>query len=84
MRPSTAEELADELGLDLPRPLRMMAPPDCPSQAAYIAYFDPAIAVLQTLGALERAALLFLSAISLVALALTPFAAALALRLAED
>jgi adenosine deaminase len=57
VRLSTAEELADELGLDLPRPLRMVAPPDCPSQAAYIAYFDPAIAVLQTQSALERAAL---------------------------
>ena len=57
MRPSTAEELANELGLDLPRPLRMVAPPDCPSQAAYIAYFDSSIAVLQTEGALERAAL---------------------------
>jgi adenosine deaminase len=57
VRPSTAEELADELGLDLPRPLRMVAPPDCPSQAAYIAYFDPVIAVLQTQSALERAAL---------------------------
>ena len=33
---------------------------------------------------ISRAALLFLSAISLVALALAPFAAALALRLAED
>ena len=33
---------------------------------------------------IDRAALLFLSAISLVALALAPFAAALALRLAED
>ncbi len=34
-----------------------MAPPECPSQAAYIAYFDDAIAVLQTAAALERAAL---------------------------
>ena len=33
----------------------MVAPDDCPSQAAYIAYFDDAIAVLQTEGALERA-----------------------------
>ena len=32
----------------------------------------------------DRAALLFLAAISLVALALAPFAAALALRFAED
>ncbi|MDQ2943570.1 MAG: adenosine deaminase [Candidatus Dormibacteraeota bacterium] len=57
MRPSTAEELARELDLDLPRPLRMVAPDDCPSQAAYIEYFDTAIAVLQTESALERAAL---------------------------
>ena len=35
----------------------MVAPADCPSQAAYIAYFDTAIAVLQTESALERAAL---------------------------
>ena len=35
----------------------MVAPSDTPSQAAYIAYFDDAIAVLQTQAALERAAL---------------------------
>lgn len=34
----------------------MVAPDGCPSQAAYIAYFDDAIAVLQTEAALERAA----------------------------
>jgi adenosine deaminase len=51
------EELAVEQGLDLPRPLRLLAPDDCPSQAAYIAYFDAPIAVLQTAAALERAAL---------------------------
>jgi adenosine deaminase len=34
----------------------MVAPDVCPSQAAYIAYFDDAIAVLQTEPALERAA----------------------------
>ncbi len=34
----------------------MTAPADCPSQAAYIAYFDDAIAVLQTKEALERVA----------------------------
>ena len=34
----------------------MVAPDDCPSQAAFIKYFDPAIAVLQTEAALERAA----------------------------
>ena len=57
VRPATAEQLAREQDLDLPRPLRLVAPPDCPSQAAYIAYFDDAIAVLQTAEALERAAL---------------------------
>jgi adenosine deaminase len=57
VRPSTAEELATEQGLDLARPLRLVAPPDCPSQAAFISYFDDAIAVLQTAAALERAAL---------------------------
>ena len=57
MRPSTAEELAIEQGLDLPRPLRMVAPPDCASQAEYISYFADAIAVMQTAGALERTAL---------------------------
>ncbi|MEP6752255.1 MAG: adenosine deaminase [Candidatus Dormiibacterota bacterium] len=57
VRPSTAEALATEQGLNLKRPLRMTAPEDCPSQAAYITYFDDAIAVLQTARALERAAL---------------------------
>jgi adenosine deaminase len=57
VRPATVDELAREQGLDLPRPLRLVAPPDCPSQAAYIAYFDDPIAVLQTAPALERAAL---------------------------
>jgi len=32
----------------------MTAPEDCPSQAAYIAYFEDAIAVMQTAAALER------------------------------
>jgi adenosine deaminase len=36
--------------------LRLVAPDDCPSQAAYISYFDDAIAVLQTVAALERCA----------------------------
>ncbi|HYM67815.1 MAG TPA: adenosine deaminase [Patescibacteria group bacterium] len=57
VRPSTAEAIATELQLDLPRPLRMVAPADCPSQAAYIALFDDAIAVMQTEAALERCAL---------------------------
>jgi len=34
----------------------MVAPDDCPSQADYIKYFDPAIAVMQTAEALERIA----------------------------
>ena len=34
----------------------MVAPEDCPSQAAYISYFDEAIAVMQTAAALERIA----------------------------
>jgi adenosine deaminase len=57
VRLSTAEELATSQGLDVARPLRLVAPPDCPSQAVYISYFDDAIAVLQTAAALERAAL---------------------------
>jgi adenosine deaminase len=56
VRPATAERLAREQGLDLPSPLRMVAPPDCPSQAAYISYFDDAIAVMQTATALEQTA----------------------------
>jgi adenosine deaminase len=57
VRASTAEALATEQGLDLRRPLRLVAPEDCPSQVDYISYFDDAIAVLQTAAALERAAL---------------------------
>ena len=34
----------------------MVAPEDCPSQAAYISYFEDAIAVMQTEAALERIA----------------------------
>ncbi|MDQ6774578.1 MAG: adenosine deaminase, partial [Candidatus Dormibacteraeota bacterium] len=56
LRPATAEQLADELGLDLPRPLRMTAPASCASQAEYIGYFADAIRVLQTEAGLERAA----------------------------
>jgi adenosine deaminase len=57
VRLSTAEELATEQGLDMPRPLRMVAPPDCASQAEYISYFADAIAVMQTAAALQRTAL---------------------------
>ena len=35
----------------------MVAPDDCPSQAEYITYFEPAIEVMQTEEALERIAL---------------------------
>jgi adenosine deaminase len=56
VRPDTAEELAGEQGLDLPRPLRLAAPDDCPSLAGFLAYFDDALAVLQTAAALERVA----------------------------
>jgi adenosine deaminase len=54
VRQSTAEELARTQGID--RPLRMVAPADTPSQAAYIEYFDDAIAVMQTADALRRTA----------------------------
>ena len=50
VRLSTARELS---GRD---DLRMVAPDDCPSQAEYITYFEPAIAVMQTAEALERIA----------------------------
>jgi adenosine deaminase len=56
VRPASAEELADRLDLDLPRPLRMAAPASCASQAEYIMYFADAIAVMQTAEALERTA----------------------------
>jgi adenosine deaminase len=56
VRPATAVALAREQGLDVPHPLRMVAPDDCHSQAEYISYFDDALAVLQTAAALERAA----------------------------
>ena len=51
VRVSTAEELSGRNGL------RMIAPDDCPSQAEYISYFEPAIEVMQTEQALERIAL---------------------------
>jgi adenosine deaminase len=54
VRPATAAELALEQGLDLQ--LRMVAPADTRSQAEYISYFDDAIAVMQTVEALERTA----------------------------
>jgi len=56
VRPATAAELAREENLQSWRALRLIAPPDCPSQAAYLTYFDDAIAVMQTAAALERVA----------------------------
>jgi adenosine deaminase len=56
LRPSTAEELADSLELDLPRPLRLVAKGQCASQAEYLTFFADPIAVLQTAAGLERAA----------------------------
>ncbi len=50
MRVSTADELAGRHGL------MMVAPDDCPSQAEYIKYFEPAISVMQTEEALDRVA----------------------------
>jgi len=54
VRPATAAELARSAGIA--RHLRLVAPPDCASQAEYIGYFADALAVLQTEAALERAA----------------------------
>ncbi|HEX6349243.1 MAG TPA: adenosine deaminase [Candidatus Dormibacteraeota bacterium] len=54
VRPTTAAELARAAGIT--RPLRLVAPPGCASQAEYIGYFADALAVLQTEAALERAA----------------------------
>jgi adenosine deaminase len=51
VRVSTAAELSGN------QELQMVAPDDCPSQADYIRYFEPAIAVMQTEEALERIAI---------------------------
>jgi adenosine deaminase len=56
LRPATAEELADRLRLDLPRPLRLAAPASCGSQAEYLEFFDHPIAVMQTAEGLARSA----------------------------
>lgn len=56
LRQSTAEELAAAQDLDLPRPLRLVAPDSCGSQAELLTYFDTPLALLQTEEALERAA----------------------------
>lgn len=56
VRPATAAALARELDGFQGRPLRLVAPPDCASQAEYISYFDDALLVMQTEAALERIA----------------------------
>jgi adenosine deaminase len=56
LRPATAEELADQLELDLPRPLRLVAPASCASQAEYLEFFADPIAVMQTAEGLYRVA----------------------------
>ncbi len=57
MRPETAAELANELGIDLTvddARRRMAAPERCASQAELLTYFDLPISLLQTERALER------------------------------
>jgi adenosine deaminase len=56
LRPTSAGELADRLELDLPRPLRLVAPASCASQAEYLEFFADPIAVMQTAGGLSRVA----------------------------
>jgi adenosine deaminase len=56
LRPVTAEQLADSLELDIPRPLRLVAPGVCASQSEYLTFFADPIAVLQSEGGLEQAA----------------------------
>ena len=59
LRPATAVELADEIGLALSAEeavARLVAPARCHDQAALLTYFDLPIALLQTADALRRAA----------------------------
>jgi len=59
LRPDTAVELAAEIGLPLTPAearARMVAPARCQDQAELLTYFDLPIALLQTAGALRRAA----------------------------
>ncbi|HEY7848179.1 MAG TPA: adenosine deaminase [Candidatus Limnocylindria bacterium] len=59
LRPATAVELAAEVGLPLTpedAEARMVAPARCRDQAELLTYFDLPIALLQSAGALERAA----------------------------
>jgi adenosine deaminase len=56
LRPASAEELADGLELDLARPLRLVAPASCASQAEYLEFFADPIAVMQTAEGLSRVA----------------------------
>lgn len=58
LRPATAVELATEIGLELTLEearRRLVAPPQLPSQAALLAYFDLPISLMQTASALRRA-----------------------------
>jgi adenosine deaminase len=59
LRPATAVELANQIGLALSAEdaqARMVAPAHCHDQAELLTYFDLPIALLQTAGALQRAA----------------------------
>jgi adenosine deaminase len=56
LRRASAEELADLLELDLARPLRLVAPASCASQAEYLEFFADPIAVMQTADGLARVA----------------------------
>ncbi|MBB5079410.1 adenosine deaminase [Nonomuraea endophytica] len=58
VRPATVAGLAREQGLTLDRPVRdlVVAPADCGSLSRYLTYIDLPLQVLQTPGALRRAA----------------------------
>ena len=56
LRPTSAEELADRLELDLPRPLRLVAPASCASQEEHLEFFADPIAIMQTAEGLSRVA----------------------------
>ncbi|MFB4274472.1 adenosine deaminase [Nonomuraea sp. MTCD27] len=58
VRPATIAELAREQGIELDRPVAdlVTAPPDCGSLTRYLTYIDLPLRVLQTPGALRRAA----------------------------
>ncbi len=57
VRPSTAVELAADIGMPLTldeAQRRMIGPPRCADQAELLTFFDLPVALLQTAGALER------------------------------